>query len=176
MKFPLLFRHHNTEVCPTVEINSTIPDSTFPDKHLESFFVLTELPPTPNLNFAMFYWKPMCKNLTKAPSYQLLIWDYHIWFSAHCPSSHVSISKPRQQPPPIPWCAAHREVSCGSSPQGVFSCRMQPWGTMEHTGSFIHGREPASAHRTCQVTPATLCMWDTILSKRLMGRAPVLWM
>lgn len=160
-KSPLMFRHHNTEVCPTAEINSTIPDSTFPSKHLESFFVLTELSPTPNAHFAMLYWKPVCTNLIQAPSYQLLIWDYHIWFSVHCPSSHVSISKTRQQSPPIHWCAAHRDISCGSSPQEVFSCRIYPWGTMEH--SFIHsGREPDNAHRTCQVIPARLHMWDTV--------------
>lgn len=167
VKSPLLFRHHNTEVCPTAEINSSTPDSTFPGKHLESCFVLIELPPTPNLHCAIFYWKPMCTNLIKAPSYQLLIWDYHIWFSVHCPCSHASISKTRQQPAPAPRCIAHRDVSCGSSPQEVFSCRMHPWDTMEHTASFIHGREPASAHRTCQVTPARLCTWNTILSKDL---------
>lgn len=132
MKSPLLVRHHNAEVCPTAEINSTIPDSTFPDKHLDSFFVLTELPPTPNLHFAMLYQKPMCTNLIKAPSYQLLIWDYHIWFSVHCPSSHVSISKTRQQPPPIPWCAAHRDISCGSSPEEVSCIHEAPWNTQLH--------------------------------------------
>lgn len=179
MKSPLLFRHHNTEVCPTAEINSTIPDSTFPGKHLESCFVLTELPPTPNVHFAVFYCNPTCTNLIKAPSYQWLIWDYHIWFSAHCPPSRACISKTRQQPPPLLWCIARRDVSCSSSPQEVFSCRMHPWGTMEHTVSFIHSREPANAHRTCQVTPDRLCIQDTILSKRLTNRAPkhsVLWM
>lgn len=138
-----MFRHHNTEVCPTAEINSTIPDSSFPSKHLKSFFVLTVLPPTPHSHFAMLYWKPVCTNLIKAPSYQLLIWDYHIWFSVHCPASHVSISKTRQQPPWIHWCAAHGDISCGSSPQEVFSCRIYPWGTMEHC--FIHSQQ-----RTCQ--------------------------
>lgn len=145
MKSLVLFRHHNTEVCPTVEINSTIPDSTLPGKHLESFFCFA-------------YWIAshsqfiFCHALLEAHVHRpdqgtFLPVTYvglsHLIFSTLSlqPCSHFH---GKAAATPIPRCAAHREVSCGSSPLQVFSCRMDPWGTMEHT-VFI-----CSWKRTCQ--------------------------
>lgn len=143
--------------------------------------MLPELPLTPDLHLPYSIRIPCAQTWLRLLPSSYLSLNITVWISVHWTVSHACISKHHfnkaaaissylmhcTQDVTQPPCFLQEELRSSILLQDVW------WGILERTTvQFIHGRDPANTHRTCQVIPARFCILDTILSKRFMNSAP----